>query len=125
LTDVIEHVLYPEELIVELKRYLSPNGQILFSVPNIRYIGALHHILVEKDFKYRESGIFDRTHLSFFTEKSFSNLMKQLSFDIILKQGINPGKGLKANLLKPFFKIIGWSDVYFLQFVFIVKPQKK
>jgi 2-polyprenyl-3-methyl-5-hydroxy-6-metoxy-1,4-benzoquinol methylase len=124
MTDVIEHILYPEDFITELKKYLTNDGKILFSIPNFRYIGNLYEIIVKKDFKYRESGILDKTHITFFTEKSFSETLNRLDFDIIFKQGIHPSNSFKAKLLMPFIKILRHGDIYPFQFVFIVKSKK-
>lgn len=67
--DVLEHLINPWKTLNFLKDHLKPGGQIIYSLPNIRYIGALIKIFILGSFKYEEHGIFDRTHLRFFCKK--------------------------------------------------------
>lgn len=68
--DVIEHVREPDALLADLAARMNPKGMILASVPNfghwyprLRTTAGL--------FDYDQRGILDRTHLRFFTRRSF------------------------------------------------------
>jgi 2-polyprenyl-3-methyl-5-hydroxy-6-metoxy-1,4-benzoquinol methylase len=68
--DVIEHVRNPDELLVDLAGRMANNGMIVASVPNfghwyprLRTAAGL--------FDYDQRGILDRTHVRFFTRRSF------------------------------------------------------
>jgi 2-polyprenyl-3-methyl-5-hydroxy-6-metoxy-1,4-benzoquinol methylase len=68
--DVIEHVRNPDELLAELAGRMAPTGMIVASVPNfghwyprLRTFAGL--------FDYDQRGILDRTHVRFFTRRSF------------------------------------------------------
>lgn len=49
--------------------HLSENGCIIISLPNIRHISALYSIFFKGTFSRCDRGIFDRTHLHWFTIK--------------------------------------------------------
>ena len=68
--DVIEHVRNPDELLADLASRMSNTGMIVASVPNfghwyprLRTAAGL--------FDYDQRGILDRTHVRFFTRRSF------------------------------------------------------
>ena len=68
--DVIEHVRNPDELLADLAGRMDPAGTIIASVPNfghwyprLRTAAGL--------FDYDQRGILDRTHVRFFTRRSF------------------------------------------------------
>jgi 2-polyprenyl-3-methyl-5-hydroxy-6-metoxy-1,4-benzoquinol methylase len=75
--DVIEHMPDHDEFLRKIRLKIKPNAFLVGSLPNIRHITALIKILVFKDFPYSNSGILDRTHLRFFTEKSIRRLFAQ------------------------------------------------
>jgi 2-polyprenyl-3-methyl-5-hydroxy-6-metoxy-1,4-benzoquinol methylase len=75
--DVLEHLVNPWKTLRLLKDHLKSGGMIIYSLPNIRYIGALIKIFLLGSFKYEEHGIFDRTHLRFFCKKDAINLSSE------------------------------------------------
>lgn len=64
----------------------------LCSVPNVRFFVNLYELLLKRDWKYRESGILDNTHLRFFTEKSLKGVFMENEYRIEIFKGINPYK---------------------------------
>ena len=72
--DVLEHLRDPGQVLQRLKGHLTPDGKILISIPNIGHISVFLELL-SGDFRYREEGLLDRTHLRFFTRKSFLRLL--------------------------------------------------
>ena len=116
--DVIEHVPDPEAFLVSLKSKLAPNGVLIGSVPNVRFWGNLINMLVRRDWKYEESGVLDRTHLRFFTAKSFRRLMHDAGYELERMAGIESKrmKVLKV-VFSPFLLFAGF-DVCDMQFMF-------
>jgi len=119
--DVIEHIEQPWLFLQSLKTKMSPNASLVLSVPNVRYYNNLIELLQDKDWKYRDYGILDITHLRFFTEKSIVRLLDEAGFEIEKMQGINPIKttnlgGRKERLKYWFIKLILGKDIGFLQF---------
>ena len=120
LNDVIEHLADSEGILIKLKELLDDNGKILLSVPNFRFIHNMIEIIFKKDFRYKESGTLDKTHLSFYTKKSFSDTVVRLGFKILKFEGINETESIKMNLFKPFVKALGHADVFYCQYAFLI-----
>lgn len=87
--DVLEHLVDPSVVLVALKAKLSSGGMLLASLPNIRYFPALKTILLDGDFPYQDQGIFDRTHLRFFTRLSMRRLFEEAGYVVDRQEGIN------------------------------------
>lgn len=68
--DVIEHMADYDFFLQSVKRKMVKGSYIVASIPNVRYLNNLINLLIKKDWVYTDSGILDRTHLKFFTEKS-------------------------------------------------------
>ena len=82
LLDVLEHLIYPEDILLRLIPYLKYNGKLIISLPNISF-GDVKLQLLQDNFVYTDTGILDRTHLRFFTWKSMVELFSKLGFEII------------------------------------------
>ena len=80
--DVLEHLLDPPRHLLGAQRRLSPDGAIVISLPNIRHISALHSIFLSGTFPQRDRGIFDRTHLRWFTLKDARQLVTDAGLKI-------------------------------------------
>ena len=74
---------------MSIKKIMKDNGCLVASIPNVRYWVNLFRLLIEKDWKYREAGILDKTHLRFFTEKSIKRTLEKHDFVLEKFQGIN------------------------------------
>lgn len=68
--DVVEHLSDPLRVLRDLNRYLAPDGVVVVSVPNVAHVWIRLSLLVGR-FDYGERGILDRTHLAFFTRRTF------------------------------------------------------
>jgi 2-polyprenyl-3-methyl-5-hydroxy-6-metoxy-1,4-benzoquinol methylase len=88
--DVLEHMIDPFEALDFAKNLLEENGEVIASIPNVRYFGNIWSLVVHKDWEYVDAGILDRTHLRFFTIKSIFNLFNDLGYEVENIQGINP-----------------------------------
>ncbi len=74
LADVLEHLVYPDELLNRLVPHLTGAGIALISVPNIAYYKIRWRLLLGS-FNYEPSGIMDRSHLRFFTRDTATQLL--------------------------------------------------
>lgn len=116
--DVLEHLLEPTEVLKLIKPKLTENGIVIASIPNIREYYHLYELLFKKDWKYKDEGILDSTHIRFFTKISMARLFNDAGFKLISQAGINKTKSWK-------FKIINmltfgyFSDSAYFQFVCI------
>lgn len=75
--DVLEHLQDPWSVVTRLRRLATPSGKIVVSIPNIRFYRALWEIAFGHGFRYEAEGIFDRTHIRFFTSATIRDLMHQ------------------------------------------------
>ncbi|AQG81314.1 class I SAM-dependent methyltransferase [Spirosoma montaniterrae] len=87
--DVLEHLANPFDALELCKKYLTDKGVIVSSIPNVRFFDAMHHIVVQKDFYYVGAGIFDKTHLRFFTKKSIERMFVEAGYKLAKVEGIN------------------------------------
>jgi SAM-dependent methyltransferase len=78
--DVLEHMVDPWRAMLKLKPLLSADAQLIFSVPNVRFLPNLQRALDLGEWQYAERGILDVTHLRFFTLKSFTQLLAETGF---------------------------------------------
>ncbi len=72
--DVLEHLIDPMRVLVELNRCLVDGGFVLVSVPNIAHL-YIRLLLLLGRFDYIDRGILDHTHLRFFTAHSLRALI--------------------------------------------------
>lgn len=87
--DVIEHMEDHDFFLSEVRRKLSDDGIISGSVPNVRFWKNLRNLVLRKEWCYTDEGILDRTHLRFFTEKSFKRALNENGYKLLLFSGIN------------------------------------
>jgi SAM-dependent methyltransferase len=79
--DVLEHLSDPGRLLNEIQRVLSPNGSVIACVPNISHWYPRFRIMAGL-FDYDQRGILDRTHMRFFTRRSFRRLVESQGFRV-------------------------------------------
>jgi SAM-dependent methyltransferase len=72
--DVLEHLRDPLATLTSLDRALAPNGLAVISVPNVAHLWIRLSLLLGH-FDYTSRGILDRTHLRFYTRRSFLALL--------------------------------------------------
>lgn len=81
--DVLEHLYDPWNVVKKLSLFLKPFGFLIASIPNIGYYKILKKIIIDKDFKYENSGILDKTHLRFFCKKNIINLFEDADLKVL------------------------------------------
>lgn len=104
--DVLEHMEDPLPVLRATKDVLAPGGTVLISLPNIAFVKARWRI-ARGIWEYEDSGIFDRTHLRFFTMHSARSLVTEAGYRIKREVHVGPlthrgGRwGLRINRLRP------------------------
>lgn len=99
-SDVLEHVLYPEEVVSQIYRVLSPGGRLFLVVP-----------WEENLSKYEiYEGIYEFTHLRTFNDQIVKSLLRE--FKLIRKKGIIPNP-LPFSADKSFYRFI-YKVYYYL-----------
>ena len=79
--DVLEHFIDPWRVLGEAAEWLSPNGCMIASIPNVQNIAVIWRLLRGR-WDYRERGILDRGHLRFFTLHGICDLFEQAGLTI-------------------------------------------
>ena len=85
--DVLEHVIDPHALLTDLTERLRPGGQVLVSVPNFAHWYPRARVLAGR-FDYDQRGLLDRTHLRFFTRRSFERLVADCKLSIVERRTV-------------------------------------
>lgn len=122
--DVLEHLVNPADTLLALRRKLTPEGILVSSIPNIRFLPALSKIVFRRDFPQEDSGIFDRTHLRFFTRKSMVRMFETAGFTVRELRGINP-QYRPLSLALTVLTLGYFADCLYLQFACIVSPSEE
>jgi 2-polyprenyl-3-methyl-5-hydroxy-6-metoxy-1,4-benzoquinol methylase len=73
--DVLEHLREPEALLRRVRSLLADGGAVIASIPNIAH-GSVRLALLDGEFRYRDKGLLDNTHLRFFTRASVQDLFE-------------------------------------------------
>ncbi len=120
--DVLEHLVDPWWALVETKRLLRPDGCVVASLPNMRYMPVLKDLVLNGDWEYCDAGVMDRTHLRFFTRRSIARLFGATGYGVERLEGIN---GIafpwKFGLLN---RLTGGAldDTRYVQFACVARP---
>jgi hypothetical protein len=67
--DVLEHTVDPAAVLRKLRDAAAPDATFIISLPNVAHIAA-RLLLLCGQFPQMERGIFDRTHLHFYTRRT-------------------------------------------------------
>ncbi len=89
LSEVLEHLVEPGRLLRRLARYVRPGGMVLASSPNIAHWKVLRE-LANGRFNLADQGVFDRTHLRWFTPATFAGMFEEAGFRIDHVGPVNP-----------------------------------
>lgn len=91
LADVLEHMYNPWDVMVKIHRYLSPQGQVLLSVPNVRNL-ALMDDLAKGNWTYAKEGLLDITHIRFFTLRELLKFCQETGYKVVNKMNALDGR---------------------------------
>ena len=129
--DVLEHLRDPGQLLRQIANFLAPGGKLLVSIPNIGHIGVFLELL-SGDFRYREEGLLDRTHLRFFTRRSFLYLLAENGFAgqivdrTIVDLQYSEFSAIPMEIISPSLlrEMQDWDDSITYQFIVEAYPQE-
>ena len=120
--DVLEHMRDPWTALAAASELLAPGGRIVASIPNIAHWSA-RLALLRGRFTYAESGLFDATHLRFFTRRSARELAERAGYRVEREQFtrgalplVPPRVESAAARLRP--------ELFALQFVLTLRPAR-
>ncbi|MBS1774578.1 MAG: class I SAM-dependent methyltransferase [Bacteroidetes bacterium] len=80
---VLEHIAFPEKLFADIKRVLKKDGHLIIALPNVFYY-KYRRQLMKGSFKYEETGVWDYTHLRWYSFEMTKEILKKNNFEIEL-----------------------------------------
>ena len=79
--DVLEHLTDSEKALQEASKFLAPNGEILLTFPNLAHNSVLIDLFNNK-LGWKQYGLLDQTHNSFYTQHGFEELFERIGLSI-------------------------------------------
>lgn len=80
-SEVLGHLVEPGAVLKKLSRFVRPGGMLLASSPNIAQWRVIRELVMGR-FQLTDQGVFDRTHLRWFTPDTFADLAERAGFDV-------------------------------------------
>ena len=88
--DILEHLYDPWKMLFDLRDYLTPDGRIIASIPNVQHINNIIN-LMNGNWRYNvNGGLLDATHIRFFTLNEIVKMFNGTGYDIINCSGADP-----------------------------------
>lgn len=89
--ELIEHLLDPLFAFKEIHRILQPQGQLVLTTPNIRYLRNVYKLIVKGEFPHTSTDTFvwGGGHIHYFTRKDLNHLLQKAGFkqiDFLINQ---------------------------------------
>lgn len=106
--DVLEHLRNPGNVLLVLQQVLTPEGRLIVSLPNVRHWSVIYQLLIKGDWPLTNSGIFDRTHLRFFTKSSARRLVEKSGLQIEKIVGKHPFYELTGTFRQSVGRTLGY-----------------
>ena len=91
--DVLEHLKRPGDVLRRVRPFVAENGVVIASIPNVAH-GSVRLALLGGEFRYRDWGLLDDTHLRFFTRASIQDLFEETGYVVThwLRQRLDLGE---------------------------------
>lgn len=83
---VLEHICFPEKLMGDLYRVLSPGGSLVVALPNMLFFKNRFRLLGGR-IEYEDGGIMDDTHFRWYTFASAQQLFERHGFKRVVARG--------------------------------------
>lgn len=80
-SEVLEHLIDPGKVLKKLARFVRPGGLLLASSPNISHWRVIRELIMGR-FRLQDQGVFDRTHLRWFTPETFTAMIEDAGFAV-------------------------------------------
>lgn len=124
LADVLEHTREPARVLSEVLKAGTFDAEIIVSLPNIQHWTAIKNLLVGK-WPRRDRGLFDKTHLRFFTWRSIVDLATECGLKIESRRRnlrIMDSPGARINRLSWAFGV--WPLASFFTYQYVVRLRR-
>jgi SAM-dependent methyltransferase len=78
-TELLEHLVEPEEFLARMSRLVRPGGRIVLSVPNVGHYSIVEDLVAGR-WDYLPIGLLCYTHLRFFTRATLESWLDRVGF---------------------------------------------
>jgi len=112
LSEVLEHLVEPWTTLERLAGLVRPGGVVLASSPNVSHWRVVAELLRGR-FELADQGVFDRTHMRWFTPKSFTAMFERAGFDVVSVAPVTP--------FSPRTRALSWLTAGRLDHLFMVQ----
>ena len=131
--DVLEHLRRPAILLRDLRGVLAPGGRLAASLPNSGHAYFRWNVLTGR-FPAHDRGLFDRTHLHFYTWRGWLDLFHTCGFRIetVRSSGVPIGLALpkwegsaavRALERMSYESARWWKNMFAYQFIVTAAPE--
>jgi SAM-dependent methyltransferase len=110
--DVLEHLRDPWMVVRWAREQLADDGAIVVAVPNVAHVQTLWALLVRRRWPYRPIGIFDRTHLRFFTRRNLPDLFAGTDLQIVQVERVRRVRDHLGSRLNRLAPVLGEFGTY-------------
>jgi 2-polyprenyl-3-methyl-5-hydroxy-6-metoxy-1,4-benzoquinol methylase len=132
LGDVLEHLVNPWDALNSVDQITHESSNVLISMPNSGHWYFRLKVLFGR-IEYTNNGLFDKTHLRFFTRKSSAELINGSNFKVVSTDYSSIPwenlfkRGMASKVLSIFerFLIFLRPQLFAYQFIFLVKPVRR
>ena len=89
LSEVLEHLIEPWAVLERLRPFVRPGAMVLASSPNISHWRVVRE-LIQGRFHLADQGVFDRTHMRWFTPQTFATMFERAGYDVLSVEPVTP-----------------------------------
>lgn len=123
--DVLEHLVNPDKVLRGAVQCLADHGSVIISVPNIRHVSAFWSIYIRGSFPRNNRGIFDDTHLRWFTLHDIKKMARSSGLTVrtvasnlrLLDTPVSKINSLAEKALRPFANLSFIREFFSYQFI--------
>ena len=89
LSEVLEHLVEPWEVVRRMAELLRPGGIALASSPNVAHYHVIASLLRGR-FDLTDQGTFDRTHMRWFTPRTYAEMFERAGLRVETVKPVTP-----------------------------------
>jgi 2-polyprenyl-3-methyl-5-hydroxy-6-metoxy-1,4-benzoquinol methylase len=98
--DVFEHLTDPWRALHRATNLLEPGATVVISLPNVLHLPGLWRVIIGGRWPRDDAGVFDRTHLRWFTMRDAVDLLEGAGLRVQRVVPNYPGRGWRLALMK-------------------------